>query len=196
MTIRTINSRLRTTARSFRSAARSLQTAAPDPPTVARRGQPTSRDSRPTSRRFRPIARDLRPPARDSNTVAPTSLVIGRKELPTIRSSIPTESWGQAFESPVLATSPLLGAIKDARPQPHRFLIPCLWPPELFPVRESLGASRYKRLVDATQIIGARRLVDHGWDVCRAYLDGYTGEPTVEARQAFAAEVERAVAFL
>ncbi len=55
---------------------------------------------------------------------------------------------------------------------------------------------QHTQLVDATQMIGAQRLVDQGWTVCSSYLDGYTGEPTVEARQAFAAEVERAVASL
>jgi len=55
---------------------------------------------------------------------------------------------------------------------------------------------RHTRLVDATQMIGAQRLVAQGWSVCGSYLDGYTGEPTVEARQAFAAEVERAVTSL
>ena len=55
---------------------------------------------------------------------------------------------------------------------------------------------RHTRLVDATQMIGAQRLVDQGWDVCGSYLDGYFGEPTVEARQEFASEVERAVASL
>lgn len=55
---------------------------------------------------------------------------------------------------------------------------------------------QHTRVVDATQMIGARRLVDQGWDVCRAYLDGYFGEPTVEARGAFAGEVARAVATL
>ncbi len=52
------------------------------------------------------------------------------------------------------------------------------------------------RLVDATQMIGAQRLVAQGWTVCRSYWDGYTGEPTVAARQEFAAEVERAVSSL
>ena len=55
---------------------------------------------------------------------------------------------------------------------------------------------QHTRVVDATQMIGAQRLVDQGWDVCSSYLDGYYGEPTVEARAAFAAEVERAVASL
>ena len=55
---------------------------------------------------------------------------------------------------------------------------------------------RHMRLLDATQMIGAQRLVEQGWTVCSSYLDGYTGEPTVEARQAFAAEVERVVASL
>lgn len=55
---------------------------------------------------------------------------------------------------------------------------------------------RQTRVVDATQMIGARRLVERGWTVCRSYLDGYFGEPTEEARQAFAAEVARAVAAL
>ena len=55
---------------------------------------------------------------------------------------------------------------------------------------------RHTRRVDATQMIGAQRLVERSWTVCRSYLDGYTGEPTVEARKAFAVEVERAVASL
>ncbi len=44
------------------------------------------------------------------------------------------------------------------------------------------------RLVDATQMIGARRLVEQGWDVCTSYLDGYFGEITDEAVERFIAE--------
>ena len=55
---------------------------------------------------------------------------------------------------------------------------------------------RHTRLVDATQMTGAQRLVEQGWDVCGSYLDGYYGDPTAEARSEFAAEVERAVALL
>ena len=59
-----------------------------------------------------------------------------------------------------------------------------------------LEPPRHTRLVDATHMIGAQRLVAQGWTVCNSYLDGYTGEPTVEGRAAFAAEVERAVSSL
>ncbi|MDX1969945.1 MAG: exostosin family protein [Planctomycetaceae bacterium] len=54
----------------------------------------------------------------------------------------------------------------------------------------------HARLVDATLMPGAQRLVAQGWDVCSSYLDGYVGVSTPEARQTFAGEVARAVAAL
>ena len=55
---------------------------------------------------------------------------------------------------------------------------------------------QHTRLVDATQMIGARRLVEQGWDVCSSYLDGYFGETSCEAVEGFVRNVERAMATL
>ncbi|MEI8379564.1 MAG: exostosin family protein [Planctomycetota bacterium] len=54
----------------------------------------------------------------------------------------------------------------------------------------------HARLVDATQMAAARLLVQHGWNVCSVYLDGYFGQQSEQARRDFAAAVQKSVSTL